>query len=324
MNKNPQGSNETLTSFSMEDILTIPRGEVKEYATPMSDRTGRLKMVITDTMGIVDGTMIAKKATVPLTHYNDKPLVEMNFMLEGNICQTYEGLLKQHHYKKGYHNILFNPYALESNQLMHTGTHRIFSAHILPEYMISLLSGYLPELMPLAEKIEKGTPFVLHSPINMLNNQLRYFFDTFWETPLLSGLHKLYFDGKILDLLCRQCEVLLGYEAKEIQIPKADLEKIHYAREIILNRLNNPPSLTELSRLCSLNEFKLKKYFKQAFNTSVFGMLHEERLQTAKHLIYQGGKNISMIAYELGYAHPQHFQRAFKKRFGITPTGLLK
>ena len=44
----------------------------------------------------------------------------------------------------------------------------------------------------------------------------------------------------------------------------------------------------------------------------------------ARRLIYEGAKNMSVIAYELGYAHPQHFQRAFKKRFGVTPGSLLK
>jgi AraC-like DNA-binding protein len=44
----------------------------------------------------------------------------------------------------------------------------------------------------------------------------------------------------------------------------------------------------------------------------------------AKRLLYEGEKNVSMIAYELGYAHPQHFNRAFKKQFGIAPGELLK
>jgi len=92
----------------------------------------------------------------------------------------------------------------------------------------------------------------------------------------------------------------------------------------MLNKLSAPPSLSELSKLCGLNEFKLKKYFKQVFKTSVFGFVNDEKLEEAKRLIYQGEKNISAVAYELGYAHTQHFQRAFKKRFGITPKALLK
>lgn len=322
--KNSPTDNEVMPPFNMADILAIPRGEVKEYDSPMPDRKGSLKLVITDTMGVVDGTMITEKSTGNVTQYNDKPMVEMNFMLEGNICQTQQGLLKQHQYKKGYHNILFNPYAMETNQLLHGGPHRIFSAHLLPEYATRIFSGYLPEFARLADKIDKGQSFVLHSPANGLNGQLRSFFDSFWDVPAAPNLRKLYFDAKILDLLCRQCEVLTGNMETTTRVPKGDLEKVYHAREIILSKLSDPPSLPELSRLCHLNEFKLKKYFKAVFGNSVFGLLQEERLKLAKHLIYQGEKNISTIAYELGYAHPQHFQRAFKKRFGVTPTALLK
>jgi AraC-like DNA-binding protein len=56
----------------------------------------------------------------------------------------------------------------------------------------------------------------------------------------------------------------------------------------------------------------------------VFALVQEERLKLAKQLIFEGEKNISTIAYELGYAYPQHFQRAFKQRFGVTPGSLLK
>jgi len=317
-------SRDTLTTFSMDALQQMQHGEVKEFATPMPDREGGLKLVITECFGVIEGTMIAEKQTRPLTHYNDRPFVEMNFMLEGNISQTYDGLLDKHHYKPGYHNILFNPYAVERNQLMNTGTHRIFTAHIVPERMVQLFSGYIPELAYLAEKIESGKPFVLHSPDYGMSNKLRQYFDTFWDCPESSSLRKLYFESKILDLLCRQAEQLIAPIKTESSILSADIDKIHQAKELVLANLTNPLSLMELSRLCGLNEFKLKKYFKAIFGDSVFGFLHEERLKMAKQLIYQGEKNISAIAYELGYAHPQHFQRTFKKRFGVTPKSLLK
>jgi hypothetical protein len=59
---------------------------------------------------------IADTDTAPWMNYNEKSFVEMNFMLEGHILQTHEGLLDRYHYRKGSHNILFNPYMLETNQ----------------------------------------------------------------------------------------------------------------------------------------------------------------------------------------------------------------
>lgn len=42
-------------------------------------------------------------------------------------------------------------------------------------------------------------------------------------------------------------------------------------------------------------------------------------IERAKDLIMQSDKTISEIAYELGFAYPQHFGRLFKKQTGMTP-----
>ncbi len=314
--------NNKMTVFSMENLMSIPRGVLHEFSTPMPDRTGSLKIAITDSMGIVDGTMITNKATVPLGHYNDKQLVEMNFMLEGNILQTHEGLLHQHHYQKGYHNILFNPFSQETNQLLHSGTHHIFSVHMLPEKMAALFTDFMPEMNKYAEKILKGEPFVIHAPVNRSNQALNFFFKNFWDTSLPQSVGKLYLESRVMELLARQCDQLLGKAPHPTVISRTDLEKIHHAHAILTVNLISPPSLTELSQLIQLNQFKLKKYFKQVFGMSVFGFVQEERLIKAKQMIREGEKNISGIAYNLGYAHPQHFHRAFKKRFGVSPGSL--
>ncbi|WP_281225538.1 helix-turn-helix domain-containing protein [Flavobacterium aquiphilum] len=42
-------------------------------------------------------------------------------------------------------------------------------------------------------------------------------------------------------------------------------------------------------------------------------------IELAKEKMYEPGKSISEIAYELGFKYPQHFTRMFKKEVGITP-----
>jgi AraC family transcriptional activator of pobA len=39
----------------------------------------------------------------------------------------------------------------------------------------------------------------------------------------------------------------------------------------------------------------------------------------AKERIFDQGKSVSQIAYELGFKYPQHFTRLFKQRVGMTP-----
>jgi AraC family transcriptional activator of pyochelin receptor len=208
--------------------------------------------------------------------------------------------------------------------LLNSGAHRIFSVYALPEKMMELFAGYLEEMAPFAEKLAKGEPFVLHAPVQGLTNELKYFFDSFWARTLPVSVGRLFYESRVMELLANQCHLLLEAPVRQPDIGKIDLEKIYHARDIILRNLCSPLSLAELSRQICLNEFKLKKYFRQVFGLSVFALVQEERLKRAKQLIFEGEKNISGIAYELGYAHPQHFQRAFKQRFGVTPGSLLK
>ena len=308
----------------MESVLAVERGTTQQFAVSAHGNGQKIKLAVTDTMGIVDRTIITDTETAAVRQKNWMPMVELNFMLEGAAGLVYDNQLPASTMTAGDHQLLFNPSGEETNRVMHGGTHRLFSAHLLPDYMAGLFSGYLPELTPLAEKMANREPFVLQSPSKALGQDFKYFFTTFWDAPLAPGLGKLYFDAKILDLLCRQCEILTGYQSKDCRISKTDLEKVYHAHALVLERLGDPLSLSTLSLLCGLNEFKLKKYFKLVFGTTVFGMIQEERLKAARYLIREGEKNISQIAYELGYAHPQHFHRAFKKRFGLTPSELLK
>jgi AraC family transcriptional activator of pobA len=42
-------------------------------------------------------------------------------------------------------------------------------------------------------------------------------------------------------------------------------------------------------------------------------------IELAKERIFDTSKSVSEIAYELGFKHPQHFSRMFKKSTGYTP-----
>ena len=65
--------------------------------------------------------------------------------------------------------------------------------------------------------------------------------------------------------------------------------------------------------------FKLKKGFKELFGTTVFGFVHLKRMNFAKDLLLNSDKSSKEIAFEAGYSSPQHFNKAFKKEFKITP-----
>jgi 2-isopropylmalate synthase len=49
-----------------------------------------------------------------------------------------------------------------------------------------------------------------------------------------------------------------------------------------------------------------------------------ERLKRAKTLLKDTGKSIETVAGEIGYENVEHFNRLFKKTYGITPAQYRK
>lgn len=97
------------------------------------------------------------------------------------------------------------------------------------------------------------------------------------------------------------------------------LEQIHYARTLLLRNLHSPPSLVDLARQANLNEYNLKRGFRQVFGTTVFGYLHDYRLEQARQLLETGNMNVVKVAQTVGFASRSYFATAFKKKFGLNP-----
>jgi AraC-like DNA-binding protein len=136
-------------------------------------------------------------------------------------------------------------------------------------------------------------------------------------------LKKLFLLSKSIELLVLSAEAYHYTEKKNVYLKnKTDKEKIIAVRDLINDRLNDPPGLSEIAQLVGLNEYKLKRGFKETFNTTVFDYLTGQRLQLANQYLLDTQKTSAEIAYELGYSTPQHFNNAFKKKFGVTPNSV--
>jgi AraC-like DNA-binding protein len=99
-----------------------------------------------------------------------------------------------------------------------------------------------------------------------------------------------------------------------------DLKRIRTARDILIDRLDTPPSLFELARLVGINKNKLNRGFRHLFGTSVFDYLRIQRLETARDLLEKNHCNVTGAALEVGYSQQSSFSKAFKNYFGTNPT----
>ena len=138
---------------------------------------------------------------------------------------------------------------------------------------------------------------------------------------LNNSIKNLYFKGKALELLSlyfnrsedadiEQCPFL---------VDETNVIKIRKAKDIIISRMSEPPTLQELSEEIGLSLKKLKEGFKQIYGDSVFSFLFDYKMEVARKLLEAGDDNVNEVGLKVGYSTSSHFISAFKKKYGTTP-----
>lgn len=143
---------------------------------------------------------------------------------------------------------------------------------------------------------------------------------------LNQSIKHIYFKGKTLELLSlyfnrsedadiEQCPFL---------VDETNVIKIRKAKDIIIARMAEPPSLQELSDEIGLSLKKLKEGFKQIYGDSVFSFLLDYKMEVARKLLESGDYNVNEVGLKVGYSTSSHFIAAFRKKYGTTPKKYLQ
>lgn len=91
------------------------------------------------------------------------------------------------------------------------------------------------------------------------------------------------------------------------------------AKDIMITRMAEPPTLQELSEEIGLSLKKLKEGFKEIYGDSVFSFLFDYKMEYARKLLESGEHNVNEVGLKVGYSTASHFISAFKKKYGTTP-----
>lgn len=148
-----------------------------------------------------------------------------------------------------------------------------------------------------------------------------------YNCPYKSGLRKVYMQGKLLELFACRISHLCPDPVDKCEaygLKKRDIDLIHHARDVLLKKMESPPSIMELAREVGINETKLKRGFRQLFGTTVFAHLRQQRMEKAREMLIGGDRNVCEVACSVGYSNASHFARAFQQAFGVNPGSYQK
>ncbi len=103
-------------------------------------------------------------------------------------------------------------------------------------------------------------------------------------------------------------------------------EKVHpfvqKFKDLILEHLDKNLSAEELAEHLAISRSQLHRKLKALTGLSTTAMVNQIKLNLALQLLKKGDKNVSEVAYELGYSDPAYFGKLFKKAFGKSPSDL--
>lgn len=100
-----------------------------------------------------------------------------------------------------------------------------------------------------------------------------------------------------------------------------DIKQLFLTASVLRNPVNQDiPTIDDLAKMAGMGKTKFKKIFKQVFGSAPKQYHQKIKMDYAKEELQKNLKTSTEIAYELGYAHPSKFTRAFKNHFGNLPS----
>lgn len=102
-----------------------------------------------------------------------------------------------------------------------------------------------------------------------------------------------------------------------------DVETVFRVRRLILQRLDDVPSIAALAEEANMSSSKLQKCFKQVIGKAIAQYALSEKMEWAKRLLSTRLYSVSDVGYRVGYANLSHFTEAFRKYHRMNPKQFL-
>lgn len=272
----------------------------------------QIKKTILETCDVFESTYEGGTKNTLILDVDDSPLTILFNLGDGILLNESVGCsvqLDKNHYilllmQTGIsHRITFNA----------IGYFNIFIIQLKPAYLITLLN--IRPLDPLLLRKPLRTSFTASEIIKTIITSQ-------YEEPL----RNLFYEAKVKEVIFHQihdAEKMDKLQADRLPLFENDIKLLYNAKENIENNYQHPLTIPRLAKHIGINENKLKKGFKEVFNTTCHTYLRTVRMKHARELL-KNGASIAEIAFRVGYENSANFSNAFKKFHGCTPSTYSK
>lgn len=222
------------------------------------------------------------------------------------------------------HNIRYIPSTTSSQEIKAGVSYTYFIAVLSKDYYLNLIKRDSLLHSDFVKEIEKGRYVSFSDKDLMATYEMKRTIDELVESNKIGELRRLHTESRIVELLMYQFEQYTENAADKVSLFKEqDVERLEMARQILEQRLSDPPTQQDLAREVMMSESKLRKDFKEYFSVTIHEYLTRLRMEKARSYLLNDKMSVYEVALLTGFGHQNNFSAAFKKYYGISP-GELK
>lgn len=258
-----------------------------------------------------------------LAAWMDRPLVELHFQLEGATPSLQNSLGIDFELHAGQSNLSFLPPLDGSFELKGDADGAAFSIVLSKAFFVDLAGRHPHLLEKCMTRMDREEPFTLRADHFQITPRMRAVIQRIREHDACHGAGSLFLEAQVLELLSLQfAQLERPTPTHNGHLSRSDADRIRAAAGLLIERMDNPPTVVELARYALMNEFKLKQGFREIFGTSPYAYMLEHKLELARMYLLDTDWSIAAISRRVGYRDPAHLTNAFRKRFGMRPSDL--
>ena len=192
-----------------------------------------------------------------------------------------------------------------------------------PERFYSLMEDDFDRIPPTLQKFADGTEARPCRVGDTITPPMQTALHQILGCPYHGLTRQLFLESKAMELMAYK---LAQFESDPVKTKRPpvlksdDLERIHYARDLLIKDIENPPDLVGLARMTGLSRSKLHHNFRAVYRVTPFNYLRDRRLEKARISLDEGNMDVTEVAYSVGYSSLSHFAGVFKQYFGMSPS----
>jgi len=198
--------------------------------------------------------------------------------------------------------------------------HQFVTVEMSRPFVLQNIHGNEETLLPSVRSFMEGRPNGAVGTVIPLSSALEALIVGLRNPPVNLSARAIWYQAKVLELVAQLFFDTAGPELFCSRQKRMARERTEAIMILLRNRLQDPPTLDELSKQIGCSPFHLSRNFSEQTGMTIPQYLRQVRMERAAELLRSGSYNVTEVAFTVGYSSLGHFSKSFCEVIGCCPS----